>query len=257
MPGPRARTKSDFMDSLDRKARQSVTRIAEYFSRQPRSLLDYHACGKEFLALQSSVGGYGTEWMGEILSALKDEKRFGAKSVKLSKSFAYRLIKFAEQFDEVRVAKLDGALSWESVTRFLHVDPEVRDTLLDKVLRRSRSGSLQKPLSTRGVQEFIKQQTPYRRPRRPRNAPRASTHPNQAVRELRVLTEKWESVVTAWLGEGQTALVRARQLRSVQITDDFIADLAASTEGVSKMSRTASRLAEALSEVKDTLRARV
>jgi hypothetical protein len=129
--------------------KQTALTGARALAKNPRSFSDYHAAGKELLTLQHSVGGYGTAWIDEVIAALADESVVGDKPLRISRSLAYRLIKFAVLLQEDRVAELEGKVSWESIMHLLHLASRTRDKLLKRIVRSSDSPSPGKPLSTR------------------------------------------------------------------------------------------------------------
>ncbi|MCE9560815.1 MAG: hypothetical protein K8U57_02045 [Planctomycetes bacterium] len=226
-----------FLDSLDGMQTKAFNQLVERLRGPNRTLSDCRACGELIAALRPADAAYGAGWVKAICKALAQ------REVPISLTLAYRFVKFAEQFPgakgEAQVRRLEGKTSWEVVMRVLHIEDA---ELLTAILQRAANEGL----SSRAVIDLIREQTVYRRARGGRPKPKPSSHPNRALKDLRVLTTKWQAVYTSWAGEGNNALMRAAKLKPAKVTDAFVDDLKAVASLVEEMARAAGPLAKEL-----------
>ena len=234
-----------FLVALSAEQMRSHARLVELLGRRDRTLATYHECAELLVAMRPTAAGYGSAWVRELCQQLERQER------PISPSLAYRLIRFAELFPgakgTARVRQLDGKVSWESMLRLLAVeDADKREA----ILRRAADEGL----SSRAVMGLIREKAGYRRARGGRSVPKSSSHPNRALRELRVLVSKWPAVYAAWAGGDNSALKRAAKLKPGQITDAFFTDLEDVVALVEEMAKGAGELAEELSDLLSEMR---
>jgi len=236
---------SAFLDSLDATQKKTFSKLVELLREQSRTLSDCRACGELIAALRPAHAAYGSAWVKAICKALAQ------REVSFSLTLAYRFVRFAEQFPgakgEAQVRRLEGRVSWEAVMRIIHVDDaDKRNAIFQR--------AADEKLSSRAVIALIREQTHYRRARAARSKLKPSTHPNRALRDLRVLASKWQAVCESWSGEGNSALKRSTKLSAAKVTDAFLDDLKMVVSLVESMSKTAGPLAKELSALYTALR---
>jgi hypothetical protein len=245
MPTRRSPQPSAFLTSLESSQTRAFTRLVELLGQPDRTLATYHDCAGLIVALQPADAGYGSAWVRELCQEL------GRHDRPISPSLAYRLIRFAEMFPGAKgtaqVRRLSKRVSWETVMRVLAVeDADKREA----ILRRAAD----EELSSRKVIALIREKAGYRCARGGRKAPRPSSHPNRALRDLRALASKWLAVWAAWSEGDNPALKRAARLKPGQITDPFLADLEATAALVEEMGKSARELAGGVADLLRTLR---
>lgn len=237
----------EFLATLGAAQRAKFRGLVRLLGRPARSLSTYYAIAGAVAALRPAGAGYGAAWVKALCAAL------GRAGAPLSLSLAYRLLRFHTLFKDVEgtdlVRQLDGKVSWESMMRVLHIkDADVREA----VLRRAAAEGL----SSRQVLALVREATGYRRGRGGRPAAPAPTHPNRALKDLKGLASRWAAVSHAWTGTGNNAFKRAGRLKPEQVTDAFLADLEAVVRLTGTTAQIAGGLAEDLSKLLATLRAR-
>jgi len=237
MPAPTALQRDAFLDSLDAARRKTFRKLVESLQERDRTLSDCRNCGELLKVLQPAESGYGSRWLREICEALSRQ------GISCSVSLAYRFIKFADQFPglkgKAQVEKLGDSVPWEAMLRIIHIeDVEKRAEIL-------QSASKQK-LSSRQVIACIREKTEYRRTRVGRRKEKPSTHPNRALKQLRVVASKWAELSEVWSGEGNNALKRTAKMAPAKLTDAFLDDLTTAVTLVEAMAKTAGPLAKEL-----------
>jgi len=215
-------------------------RLVELLKKHDRTLTDYRICGELLMALRPAEAHYGSGWVQAICEVLSQAE------VSLSRSLAYRLIRFAELYPgtagKTQVKKLDRDVSWESMMRILSIDDaEKRSEILNLASERK--------LSSRQVIALIREKTGYRRARGGRTKDKPSSHPNLALKNLRVVSSKWLEVCASWSGVGNNALLRAARLTPAKLTDAFLDDLRKVVSLVKEIATAAGPLAKEMSSL--------
>ena len=245
MPPPRRSQSSAFLKSLGPSRARDFARLVELLGRRDRTLATYHDCAGLITALRPADAGYGSAWVRELCREL------GRHTRSVSPSLAYRLIRFAEIFPGAKgaaqVRRLSKRVSWETLMRVIAVEDADRR---DAILRRAADEGL----SSRAVIGLIREKSGYRRGHGGRKAPRLSSHPNRALRDLRSLVWRWPAVSAAWFEGDNPALKRAAKLKPSQVTDAFLDDLAAVAALLGRMGKSAGELSKGLSDLLAALR---
>jgi len=244
MAAPRPPQPDPYLLGLDAPDLAAFHQLCELLRRRERTLTAYHSIAGLIVHLRPDGAEYGSSWVNELCNALRRQR------APISLSLAYRLLRFAEQYPgakgTARVRRLDGAISWEVMIRVLPVESaDVRESILKKAASEG--------MSSRAVMSLIREKVGYRRARGGRTVARPSTHPNRALRELRIWASKWPSISLAWTAGSNPVIDRARRLPPDRITDAFLADLKVVLALVEGMTSGTKTLAEDLSKLHNSL----
>ncbi len=251
MPAP----KQTYRDTLPEPQRRAFDRLVVLLGTSPRPLGATYTAGTLIRSIRAAVGGYNSKWTDNLVAGLV--AGLAAVDRTVSKSLLHRLQKFAVTYTREDVETFEGKLSWEGVTRLLGVeDGSQRRAVLKRILAQKT------PPSSREVQRLIGACTSYKPPRggaKHGGAKRGgrSQHPNNALRALRALADRWPEVHSSWATGSDSALVRSERLGPALLSPTFLDELERVAGAVEVMARQARELAQRLGPLVRTLRKRV